>query len=74
MRRQTGDLVGTFFEARPGLSLEVKYELVKFYLSVAVLRMHVGEQRDAIEKVRHLSAWEAGTHEALSFHPGVSSC
>ena len=57
--RQTGDLMGSFMDSRQHLSLDNKYHLVRFYLSVAIVRMRVGaEATQKLSKVQRLSDWE----------------
>ena len=51
------------------MSIPSKNELVRFYLSVAVLRMHIGESRDDLNKVRKLGEWEAAAFERFGQWP-----
>ena len=62
-------MIGAFFEAKHYLSRRSKFELVRFYLSVAVLRMKVAEDADGLEKLRRMSEWEAKTFETHSYWP-----
>ena len=47
----------------------MKNELVRFYLRVAILRMHIGESRDELNKVRKLAEWEAAAFEHVGQWP-----
>ena len=47
---------------RHHLSIPSKNELVRFYLSVAILRMHVGESMAELNKVKRLAEWETEAH------------
>ena len=69
MRRQTGDIIAKFWHSRPDVTMEVKYTLLRFYLSVAVFRMGVAEQNDEIQKITELSEWEAQTHNIYDCWP-----
>ena len=69
LRRQTGDLIGSFFESRHHLSLANKHELVRFYLSVAILRMRVAEGLVELMRVKRLSEWEVEAHEKFGAWP-----
>ena len=62
-------MIGAFFEAKHYLSLCSKFELVRFYLSVAVLRIKVADDQESLEKPRTMSEWEATTKELHSYWP-----
>ena len=47
----------------------MKNELVRFYLSVSILRMHVGESMAELNKVRKLAEWEAEAFEHFGQWP-----
>ena len=64
LRLSLGVLIATFFQARESLSRQKKYELLRFYMSVAVLRFYLldseGEER---LRLHRLDVWEHETFE-----------
>ena len=64
LRRDLSVLIATFSQARESLSRQKKYELLRFYTRVAVLRVYLLES-EAEERLRlhKLDVWEHETFE-----------
>ena len=58
LRRQTGEMLGLLFEAKKHLRRSAKYELVRFYMSVVILRMKIGNDQVSLQRMNALAAWE----------------
>ena len=63
LRRDLSVLIATFCQAREGLSRQKKYELLRFYMSVALLRFRrIEEAGEEMLRLHRLQMWE---HEAF---------
>ena len=58
LKRQTGEMIGLFCEAKKHLNRVAKYELLRFYMSVVTFRMKVGNDAVSLERISALAAWE----------------
>ena len=62
LRASLGLLIASFCQARPNLSRECKYELVKFYMAVAVFRLCAEGDTVWRQRLEALTRWELEAH------------
>ena len=69
LRRQTGEMIGLFFEAKKHLNRVAKYEVLRFYMCVVTWRMKVGQDAVSLQRMSALAAWEKEVFDETACWP-----